>query len=366
MVRNYFFITTILVLLVGCDFRTKPTEYDGSLSIEMCVKYRDDSLGYNVPLKNVKVQLRAVDYTLPTLSGFTDDFGMVRFSDIPWAKYDLEIRSTVQIPFIDSAGVMHPDSFINIMVVDTADLVESRGLSLLRDTIYVIAASALPGIKINEIYYCGPENNQFYFYDQFIELYNSSDETLYLDGLIVCRIYHMSTWVTYIFQFPGTPIVGREYPIHPGQFVVLAQDAIDHRKIIPKSIDLSHADWEFVNALDYGDWDNPAVPNLFNLKAGNNKDFMINLATNVILIGDGTDVNYVDGIDLATVIDCVEYSSLSEHIKDIEKVLDRGWAGVGMQRYSGTSVERITPGFDTNNSTVDFVNIKPPTPGYQH
>lgn len=365
MVKKLFFYSALLIIWVGC-FREKPTAYDGTFNITLYLKYRDDSLGYNHFLKGVKVNLKAVDYTLPTLTAFSDDSGKVIFNDIPWAKYDLEIRSAVQIPFIDSVGIIHPDSFINITVVDTADLISPQDDNYLIDTIYTLAASALPGIKINEIYYCGPENNQFYFYDQFIELYNSSDQVLYLDGIIVCRIYHMSTWVTYIFQFPGEPVVGREYPIYPGQFVVLAQDAIDHRKIIPKSIDLSNADWEFVNALDFGDWDNPAVPNLFNLKAGNNKDFMINLGTNVILIADGTDVEYANGIDLATVIDCVEYSSLSEHIKDIEKILDRGWAGVGLQKYSGTSVERITPGFDTNNSTVDFVNIKPPTPGYQH
>lgn len=365
MVKKVIFIGLAFLWMAGC-FREKPTAYDSTFKITLYVKFRDDSLGYNQFLKDVRVRLKPIDYNLAALTAVTDDSGKVIFEDIPWAKYDLEIRSTAWVPFIDSAGTVVPDSFISLTVVDTANLISPNAGGVVVDTIFTIAATSLPGIKINEIYYCGPENNQFYFYDQFIELYNSSDQTLYLDGIIVCRIYHMSTWVTYIFQFPGKPVVGREYPIQPGQFVVLAQDAIDHRKIIPKSIDLSHADWEFVNSLDFGDWDNPAVPNLFNLKAGNNKDFMINLGTNVILIADGTDTDYANGIDLATVIDCVEYSSLSDHIKDIEKVLDRGWAGVGMQKYSGTSIERITPGFDTNNSTVDFVNIKPPTPGYQH
>jgi hypothetical protein len=45
--------------------------------------------------------------------------------------------------------------------------------------------------------------------------------------------------------------------------------------------------------------------------------------------------------------------------------VDAGFGGVGLTRYSGYSIERKEPGFDTNNSTVDFVNLTRPTPGYQ-
>jgi len=46
--------------------------------------------------------------------------------------------------------------------------------------------------------------------------------------------------------------------------------------------------------------------------------------------------------------------------------LDKGSGGVGQQKYNGTSLERRFAGFDTNNSTVDFVIIPAPTVGYQH
>jgi len=226
------------------------------------------------------------------------------------------------------------------------------------------------GLKINEIYSVGPPNNFFYFYDQFIELYNSSADTVYLDGIIVCRMGYFLEQATYIFQFPGEPLVGREYPVPPDSFVVLAQDAYDHTNIpncpLPESVDLSRADWEFRNSMDYGDIDNPDVPNLDNIEVGYSMDFLINLVNDVVLIADGSDSNYLDGIDINSVIDCVEYHADSDHLKEIEAELDQGFAGVGNTKYSGQSIERISPGYDTNNSTVDFEIIPRPTPGSGH
>ncbi len=93
---------------------------------------------------------------------------------------------------------------------------------------------------------------------------------------------------------------------------------------------------------------------------------MIALGSDVVLLADGRDVDYIDGIDMETIIDVVEYSSSSSHIKDITEELDAGWAGVGAIKYSGQSIERIEPGFDTDNSSIDFTLLNAPTPGYHH
>jgi len=86
----------------------------------------------------------------------------------------------------------------------------------------------------------------------------------------------------------------------------------------------------------------------------------------VVLIADGSDLDYIDGMDIESVIDGVEYASFSTHLKDIEKEVDRGFGGVGLTKYSGQSLERVVAGFDSNNSTVDFEILDRPTPGYQH
>ena len=52
---------------------------------------------------------------------------------------------------------------------------------LVSDTLYV-SSVIVNALMINEILYCGSDYANFYFYDQFVELYNSSEDTLYLDG----------------------------------------------------------------------------------------------------------------------------------------------------------------------------------------
>ena len=41
----------------------------------------------------------------------------------------------------------------------------------------VIVSSVMPNLVINEIFYAGSDRSSFYFYDQFVELYNASNET---------------------------------------------------------------------------------------------------------------------------------------------------------------------------------------------
>ena len=115
-----------------------------------------------------------------------------------------------------------------------------------------------------------------YNYAQYIKLYNNADTTVYLDGMRIgkgfdlsydypnfpCSAYTevtgdpTSVWAAIVEQFPGT---GHDYPVAPGQEVLVAQDAIDHRGIAQGAPDLSHADFEQEASMDV---DNPAVPNM--------------------------------------------------------------------------------------------------------
>lgn len=115
-----------------------------------------------------------------------------------------------------------------------------------------------------------------YQYGGFLELYNSADTAVYLDGILISRgfelaydypnfpcVLYVSTtndpdgiWTRRLQQFPGT---GRDYPVAPGQTIVIATDAIDHRPLDRYGIDLRSADFEFTGQPDV---DNPAVPNM--------------------------------------------------------------------------------------------------------
>jgi hypothetical protein len=119
-----------------------------------------------------------------------------------------------------------------------------------------------------------------YPFGGYVELYNNSDTTVYLDGLTFgdglmkvtsqgsynsCVNYadmmndSTGVWAEDIFRFPGS---GHDHPLAPGHAVVLATDAVDHRTVNDSASDLSQADFEFIGPSDV---DNPAVPNMINL-----------------------------------------------------------------------------------------------------
>ena len=126
-----------------------------------------------------------------------------------------------------------------------------------------------------------PTSNS-YLFGGYLELYNNSDTTVYLDGVLIARagsaltaLPHLSCeaaapvamdpdglWASEIASFPGS---GRQYPLAPGGVVVVATDAIDHSALLPDMLDLRGADFEFMGPADV---DNPSVPNMLDVGTG--------------------------------------------------------------------------------------------------
>jgi hypothetical protein len=231
-------------------------------------------------------------------------------------------------------------------------------------------------LVINEIFFAGSCASSFYFYDQFVELYNPSADTLYLDNIIVTRQSQtvdpdMETkdyvMAIYAFQLQGT---GKQYPIVPGQHVVIAADAVNHHVYCVDSPDLSGADYEFFNPIG-NDYDTPGVPNFVNIMPGRTADFLLNLSHNAVVIAKGgnypIDENSYMHIPVGRVIDGVEYASNSAiAAKEMTVRVDAGFAGNGVVKYGGQSTERRIAGLDTDDSTNDFTVTPHPTPGWQH
>ncbi len=115
-----------------------------------------------------------------------------------------------------------------------------------------------------------------YMWFQYFELYNNGDTTLYVDGMILGRAWHLDRdytpypcittepmrndsagiWAQFFHHFPGA---GHDYPVHPGETVTVAMDAVDHSVVHPSFPNLSNADFELEGAADA---DNPDVPNM--------------------------------------------------------------------------------------------------------
>jgi hypothetical protein len=351
----------LLFSLFGCK-ENPPVLIDGNGTLELKVVWNKsiDSIPDIVPLQNAKVILSS-QYGIQIY--YTGSDGFLRLNHLPSAIYSISVK------------VSHPQDNTIILVGAVRDVnIGSGQISAPTITAKPVASS---GISMNEIYSVGPVNNIFYFYDLFIELYNSSDSVKYLDGMMVMRVSHSDgnglgpggDWyhdgrmqgVTYAYKFPGKA-GEKNYPFIPKQFLVLAGDAVDHRKVVSASIDLSNADWEFYNQYMAADIDNPNVPNLINLRTDNTTKFLIGLNDDIVAIASGVDTVWTDGVDISNILDAVQFRANVTLPKYIDDRLDRGIIQAPA-RYSGKSMQRKEPGMDTNDGSLDWEILPAPTPG---
>lgn len=129
---------------------------------------------------------------------------------------------------------------------------------------------------IEEVFFTGvktPEGKN-YNSSRYFKLTNNTDEVLFADQLIIGQSNFLTSVdnnvtpyaTTEYFPVKGVmvlPGTGQQYPVQPGDFIVIADNAIDHNSISSTAFNLSNADFEFPNdnpAL--GNVDNPNVPNV--------------------------------------------------------------------------------------------------------
>ena len=363
MKKKILFIS-LLAVLISCEEKA-PVQVDGEAELRIVAVWNAsplDSVETYSPLANAEMILVS-EYGMR--SEFTDENGVMYLSEIPSSIYQISARKK------------HPADE-RILIVGNITDVEVVSGSPVIDTIFS-SPIASSGISINEIYAGGPVNNFFFFFDQFIELYNSSDEIKYLDGMQVFRVSGTDNstkdpgddWdddddidgVTYAFKFPGRP-GEKNHPFAPRSFLTLAQDAYDHSQTVSTSINLNGADWEFVNQLSAIDFDNPNVPNLYNIRLDRTVEFFINLTSDIILVASGVDTVWQDGIDVETILDGIEYQASGTRRITLDERVDRGWVQ-SPPKYNGESMQRREKGIDTNDGTLDWMTIPSPTPGWQ-
>ncbi|HEY6170925.1 MAG TPA: hypothetical protein VIX80_01580, partial [Candidatus Kapabacteria bacterium] len=216
------------------------------------------------------------------------------------------------------------------------------------------------GIVINEIYIGGVRT--ILANDSYIELYNPTSTTLYLDGCLLARVTSNSSGflqpIAEAWKFQG--IAGNKtLPVGPGQFVVICAGA----QAVSGGLDLSNADYETYAGIPIFEKDNPSAKNLRKIGAGTiTTDINISQTLDAIVLTDGEDTVLADGIQELSVIDGVQYSTTEAMILPIS--IDGGFTG-GAGLALGKTMERTQKGVTTHNSGVDFSLYPKPTPGYQ-
>ena len=280
-----------------------------------------------------------------------------------------------------------------------------------------IRPAKLGNLIFSEIYING-SSQAYYFRDQTYHIYNNGNEVEYLDGVCVAQMHpnlasasatlpiwpdedgvNNFVYALVVWQFPGD---GDDYPLQPGEAVVLAQEARNHYDNMTDAsyvtIDNSMANWECW-AGNQGR-NNPDVANMPPLFTGGiNWGYqwlttVFGPALCIFRPDDGTVIteNFYDEKDsegkfkncqhevnktkqyaripASWVLDGVE--SMEDHSllgkKRIPGFVDAGAAAVGASYRANVIVRKVvskradgTPIFaDTNNSTEDFELINGP------
>ena len=269
--------------------------------------------------------------------------------------------------------------------------------------------------------------------DQYITIYNPSKQTLYLDSMAIVTnqidprvIFEFAPGDNFVNSYYGVnsimcfPGKGHDYPVKPGQTIVIVNHAIDHAKDyekylddngenlkeyegIDQFLDLSKADFEWSPSTDKNN--NPNVPDLMPItpsRAMSTISEAVGLALvrlpwspatfaqyekrnaeadkkakvkNPVHYINVTNTDFADFIAVEipfnNVIDCMTICPRKRFLMKPSK-LDKGFLGVTEENFSsynnenllkvmGLSLQRKFDGkgfVDTDNTTTDF-EVKP-------
>ena len=272
-----------------------------------------------------------------------------------------------------------------------------------KDRVIDLSAAIVKGLMISKVYYSGTKDqmDRNYGTDSYIEIFNNSDEVVYIDGKYLGLAESVSPaaypanenpdsiYMRQICQFPGT---GADYPVQPGgSIVVAARSARDHRESALNTVDLSHADFEVKVMEGSGNPDVPMLPIISNSTKIQTLNLLSGGPNAVVLFETDEDVLswpevYQRGktsgelfrrIHKSVVIDGVEclkkpaQTDPDVNTKRLQAEIDAGYITItAINGNNHESVDRKVSRYengryyltDTNNSSADFVVCTDPTP----
>ena len=326
----------------------------------------------------------------------TDVAGMVTVDALVPGIYDIitnwemsgrEYKALLNDPSAvdDKARVIVGVSLMNQRLFDARDM--------------VIDLSA----AISKVYYAGTKDKmgRNYGTDSYVEIFNNSDEVLYIDGKYLALAESVSPaaypahenpdsiYMRQICRFPGG---GSDYPVLPGgSVVVAARSARNHQESADNSVDLSRADFEVKVIEGSGNPDVPMLPIISNstkiqtlniINGGPNAVVLFETEEDVLSWPEVYQRGRTSGemfrrVHKSVVIDGVEclkkpaQTDPDVYTKRLQPEIDAGFITItAVNGYNHESVDRKVSRYengryylsDTNNSSADFVVCTDPTP----
>ena len=267
------------------------------------------ALGWSgvVPGATVVIQ-RAGSAT--TSSATVDAAGVARFSDLLPGEYTISALRLLETSEI--SRLRADDRDVNAFGGGATATVAAPDLAR---TISA-AAGRRGSLVISEMWGHKPQqpSGEYYYFSDFLELYNNSDTTIALanklivvpmPGLVDAPLQPCSRYVTFLGDPEGmwAGLLYRFPPnaraLGPGELAVIATDALNHTAIARGTFDLSAANFEFRGGADAN---NPDVPDMISV-GGRDGSF---------IQGHGYYPNHVH--EVLAVVDSVDVSTLPSQI----------------------------------------------------
>lgn len=233
-----------------------------SLVVRVSIDPSDASIATTagISTNGLTVRLQRGASTEPPRTAVTAADGSARFEGLTQGNYEISIDRPLTAAEL---SLLAP--------ADREASIFAGGASIavappLRDVGIELVAARRGSLVVSEFFVYAAPVSGFYTAAHYVEIYNNSDTTIYLDGIVLFRTSVTATcdelrhlrldetgvWSGLLDRFPGT---GRDYPIRPGEAKVMSVDAIDHRVIAQQLPDLSTAEFELIG--DPSDPNNP-------------------------------------------------------------------------------------------------------------
>lgn len=269
---------------------------------------------------------------------------------------------------------------------------------------------------IEEAFYTGVKtpDGKNYNSSRYFKIVNNTNKVLYADNLIIGQSEFLTSVNHNVtpyspdqsFAVKGVMVLrgsGNQYPVQPGDFIVVADNAVNHNANTSTAFDLSKADFEFpATNPKLGQVDNPNVPNadIIYTQMDFNMFFLHSSGVESYILA-----RFPDGETSETFLANYKYSysytnsaggttnkstyqipnswildGMNNAVQDkllqmlTSSSIDSGWTGVGAfwndANRLGKSVRRKVDGKlsngkdkykDTNNSTEDFIKNSEPS-----
>ncbi|AWW30255.1 DUF4876 domain-containing protein [Echinicola strongylocentroti] len=432
MKKSLLLLLAVATIFSACNQDDEPTVQPVDLTIQVLV---DESLG-GEPMRGTEVTLTNVTST-QNYSATTDADGTVQFEALPSGTYDVvAVRSFTDEEFSEYFGYSSEEAEVVFNASSPSLAVNAQTSS---PVMLTLASGKIGDLLIKQVYFAGSDVREGALYrDQFIEIYNNSNTTIYADGLYVMGAYGKNNtkesdydqdngqydwnqsigmaatgdpnndyfYTRWLYQVPGN---GEDYPLEPGESIVIAQSAQNHKSPFTDSdgetiavqdpsltVDLSGADFEVyvgdqVDKPLPSDIDNPNVENMiphyifgkdFLLDSPGRDSYLIfrmdEDVTTLPSYPDPTDREIDEETNLRIqvpkeyVIDGVEIQRAPTNLipKKLTTDVDASYTYVPGGSYSSQSVIRKTASIvnerivlkDTNNSSEDFTFLERAAP----